>query len=140
MRHVLWPHEAATGDALPVQQTSADCTKLHQGAYVQASKRLAARLGWTLDASGLAGEVDPEMCTARIQALFSRAQYYKQGKIAEKDSGKAFIPDWEGMARNEPVQAELVANMVCEFGSSMQSRTQLAVHNGDCHHILTHVL
>jgi hypothetical protein len=74
---------------------------------------LASRLGWSLDSSGMAGEVDPESCTDKIHAMFSRARYYKQGKIQEKDSGKAFLPDWAGLAVQDPVQNELSSKMVC---------------------------
>lgn len=80
--------------------------------YLQASLNMASRLGWSLDSSGTAGEVDPDSCTEKIRGLFSRAQYYKQGKIQEKESGKPFAPDWEALAKGDPVQAELSANMV----------------------------
>jgi hypothetical protein len=71
---------------------------------------MASRLGWSLDASGTAGEVEPDTCKDKIHALLLRAQYYKQGKVQEKDSGKAFVPNWDSLG---PVQAELTANMVC---------------------------
>lgn len=73
---------------------------------------MASRLGWSLDSCGTAGDVDPDTCTDKIRGLFARAQYYKQGKIQEKESGKPFVPDWEGLAKADPVQTELTENMV----------------------------
>lgn len=80
---------------------------------VQASMDMASRLGWSLDSSGTAGEIDPDSCTDKIHGLFVRAQYYKLGKVQEKDSGKAFVPDWDGLAKQDPVQGQLTESMVC---------------------------
>jgi hypothetical protein len=110
LRHLAALKQQVSGSS---QSGTLSCTVHTRELLIQASKHLAARLGWSLDASGTAGAVEADACTDKIQALFCRAQYYKQGKIIEKDSGKAFVPDWEAMARDQPVQAELVADMVC---------------------------
>eukprot|EP00892_Ulva_mutabilis_P005760 jgi/Ulvmu1/3556/UM166_0010.1 len=71
------------------------------------SRQLASHLGW---AQGM-DEVDPSMCTDRIQGVYARAAYFKAGKVTEKDSGKTFIPDWEKLQGESSIQATLAQEM-----------------------------
>lgn len=69
-------------------------------AHFQASHQLAESLGWHLDSSGDAGEVDAEACTDRIQAVLQRAEYHARGQKAARDAGKgSFEPDWTAVVR-----------------------------------------
>lgn len=81
---------------------------MHFPGIVQESKRLAACFGWS---QGM-DEIEPSMCTDRIQGLYERAIYYKAGKVTEKDSGKIFTPDWEKLQNDSIVQATLAQEMV----------------------------
>ena len=99
---------------------------------MQASHKLAESLGWHLDSSGDAGEVDAEACTDRIQAVLQRAEYHARGQKAARDAGKgSFEPEWsaavrtvrEGVrganiAEDEAAQADVARCMVwhqCSF-------------------------
>ena len=79
--------------------------------FVQESKRMAECLGWRQGQD----EIEPSMCIERIQGMFQRAKYYKAGKVTEKDSGKPFIPHWDKLQNDSPMQATLAYEMVCMY-------------------------
>jgi hypothetical protein len=66
-----------------------------------------------MDMSGTIGELDTDTCVPRIEALFQRAELYAQGKKAARETHKAFSPDWQGLQREKPMQAEVAQLMVC---------------------------
>ena len=111
------PPSAARGAAFPIGPP-AHSTILHlvartsTPAGVQGSQAFARRLGWHMDAAGDAGEVDADACVERIEALFRRAEYYAQGKRAERETGKTFCADWAALQQEHPAQAELAQLMV----------------------------
>lgn len=80
---------------------------------LQGSQELARRLGWHMDVSGTVGDLDTDACVDRIEALFRRAEFYAQGKRVERETHKVFSPDWQGLQREKPVQAEVAQLMVC---------------------------
>jgi hypothetical protein len=82
-------------------------------AFVQASRKLAKRLGWAADEAS----VDASSCVDRIHAVFQRAQHVFQGLRTARDSGKPFVADWAHLERQSPAQAEIGKLMVRPVGA-----------------------